>query len=111
MSELLPSSFSDCCQQTSCGGLSQSSDCASICIGDGGGGGALIYDTLAQLKAAPASVFPASVPGLFILRGLNAIYDGGYRIYVSDPSSGAVANDYSVVQAVNFSGRLLLLFG
>lgn len=108
MSELLPSAFSDCCQQSSCGGFSQSVDCASICIGDDG---PIIYDTLAQLKAAPASVFPLSVPREFILRGLNAIYDGGYRIYVSDPTNGDPPNDYSVVQAVNFGGRLRLLFG
>lgn len=105
--ELLPTSFSDCCQESPCCTTGTPVSCGQICVGDG----PAIYDTLAQLKAAPTSVFPLSVPKEFIIRGLDAIYDGGYRIYISDPSNGDTPDDYQTVQATNFSGRLKLIFG
>ena len=105
--ELLPSAFSDCCDESPCCTTGTTTSCAAICIGDVG-----IYDTLAQLKAAPASVFPTTTAKkIFFLLGLNVIYDGGYRIYAADLANGDVPDDYGVVQADNFSGRLKLLFG
>lgn len=81
--------------------------CPTICVGDIG-----IYDTLADLKAAPAEVFPNTMAKkLFVLAGLNAVYDGGYRIYVADLSNSDPPDDYQTVEADNFSGRLKLLFG
>jgi hypothetical protein len=106
MGELLASPFTDCCQPSNCTSTATSGDCPQICIGDIG-----IYDTLAELKAAPASVFPTSAAKMFLLRGVIAKYDGGYRLYVSDPVNGDAGDDYATVEADNFTGRLKLLFG
>lgn len=103
---MLSSPYADCCRPSTCATIATSTSCAAICVGDLG-----IYDTLAQLKAAPADAFPSSAPKFFVLRGLDVIYDGGYRLYVSDPTNGDPPDDYQTVEAANFSGRLKLLFG
>lgn len=107
MGQLLPFPVADCCRPSTCS--TTSTTCPSgVCVGDGAG----IYDTLADLKAAPASVFPTTTAKKeFIILGLNVIYDGGYRIYAADLSNSDPPDDYQTVEATNFTGRLKLLFG
>jgi hypothetical protein len=80
-------------------------------VGGGGGGAAVFppYDTLEDLKNAPATDF--SQLAMYNVLGTFERWDGGMATYAYDQTSTATPNDNSVVAPVNVPGRLHKFMG